>query len=122
MSGSFSVIVRGMKGENTKINDIKTDYTIKEFRQIVSTKLGLSDSELLLIFAGKPLYSGNVSENLGDLGIKEGSLLSVVVRTPGGKLIEIKVALNSLKGEELKLNVLDDMKVSQLKEVIFLRN
>ena len=87
MSGSFSVIVRGMKGENTKINDIKTDYTIKEFRQIVSTKLGLSDSELLLIFAGKPLDSGNVSENLGDLGIKEGSLLSVVVRTPGGKLI-----------------------------------
>ena len=95
------------------------NHKIKDLKKVVCNKTNIKSEDIRIIFAVKELHPGLDEKTLGEVGISEGSNLTIVLRLRGGANIEIWVKLACGGNEEIKLDVNSNITVKILKHKIY---
>lgn len=102
------MFIRAFEGKTiliTKAEKLTELHKIKDLKRIVCEKSGIKAEDLRIIFSTKELHTGWDEKTLAELGISEGSNLTIVLRMRGGSNIELRIKLEGGNNEEIKLDI-----------------
>jgi hypothetical protein len=126
----MQIFVKGLEGKTIILGGegappVTKEMNIAAMRTMIKQRLGIPEDHQLLIFAGKPLVDSSeagVVMTLEDYGIQANSTIHLALRLIGGSnpvvpILELRVKL--CNNEEVKLNVSDQITVSDLKAAVY---